>query len=199
VPIPTAATVATLTDATFRLADGTVKTTYQNSVYWAEAPTYGVIGNDQDRAVGLWAIEASPEYHNGGPVKQGQTVHDQVLLRVLQSVHFGASPVDVAAGETWSKVYGPFLIYVNRASDATALWNDAIVRQQREHHAWPYAWVEANACAHERGTVTGKVNSHGGPAAGARHPQRSWRRLDRACEGLQLLDARRRRRTFRHQ
>ena len=88
----------TLMNATFLLADGTIQTKYQNSSYWAETLVYGHAGP----RLGLWSITASPEYHNGGPLKQGQTVHDNVLLRVLTSTHFGAAPVKLAQGEEWT-------------------------------------------------------------------------------------------------
>ncbi|MGN6727910.1 MAG: polysaccharide lyase family protein [Tepidisphaeraceae bacterium] len=162
-PKPTAAVVGKVMDATFKLADGSVKTKYQNSVYWAEATTYGVLG----KAVGLWILSASTEYHNGGPVKQGQTVHDDVLLRVLQSVHFGAKPVVVAAGEAWRKVYGPFLIYANTGADEPSRWADAVRQQQAEAKQWPYAWVDSPGYVHARGTVVGTLRVGGRPAAGA--------------------------------
>jgi rhamnogalacturonan endolyase len=167
VPIPKAKVLAKVTDATYRLADGTVKTKYLNSVYWAQSPVYGVLGTRPDHGVGLWMIEASPEYHNGGPVKQGQTVHDNVLLRVLQSVHFGASSLDFAEGETWQKVYGPFLVYLNHGPDAKALWADADHRQKEEAAKWPYDWVQSPQYVKQRGSVTGKLNVRGGSARGA--------------------------------
>ena len=64
-----------LANATFLLADGTIKTKYQNSSYWAETLVYG----DAGPHLGMWSITATPEYHNGGPLKQGQTVHDNLL------------------------------------------------------------------------------------------------------------------------
>jgi rhamnogalacturonan endolyase len=138
--------VRQVADATYLLADGTVKTKYQNSSYWAETLVYGSAG----KRMGIWSITASPEYHNGGPLKQGQTVHDNVLLRVMQSVHFGASPVEVAAGEAWSKVYGPVFTYINDGN-----WEDAKARQKLEASRWPYEWVTAPEYPHARGTVEG--------------------------------------------
>ncbi len=167
VKIPTATIVAKVTDATFRLADGTVKTKYLNSVYWAKTPVYGVLGPADSKARGLWMIEASPEYHNGGPVKQGQTVHDNVLLRVLQSQHFGASPLEFSNGEPWQKIYGPFLLYLNHGADAKELWADATARQKQEAAAWPYQWVQSPQYIKQRGTVTGQLNLENGSATGA--------------------------------
>ncbi|WP_420238242.1 DUF6250 domain-containing protein [Telmatobacter bradus] len=163
VPIPQAAVTKKLTDATFELADGTVKTKYMNSVYWADVPVYGYVGK-QD---GLWMIEPSSEYHNGGPIKQGQTVHDNVLLRVLQSVHFGASPVKVADGEQWSKVYGPFLVYANHGSSAEELWRDAELQLGRQRQSWPYAWADAPEYSQQRGALSGRVSLNHAAASGA--------------------------------
>ena len=140
-----------LANATYLLADGTIATKYQNSSYWAETPVYGHAG----AKVGLWSITASPEYHNGGPLKQGQTVHDNVLLRVLTSVHFGASPVHIAAGEEWTKVYGPVFTYMNTGNGPAELWEDARRRQQSESLRWPYQWITTPAYAKERGAVAG--------------------------------------------
>ncbi len=154
VPIPQGAISRELSDATFQLDDGTIKTKYMNSVFWSQVPVYGYVGAQR----GLWMIEASPEYHNGGPVKQGQTLHDNVLLRVLQSVHFGASAVVLKDGEDWRKVYGPFLVYANRADGPAALWADAERQHAREVAAWPYTWVDTPAYRQTRGEVSGSVS-----------------------------------------
>jgi rhamnogalacturonan endolyase len=143
--------VEELSNATYRLADGTVSTKYQNSSYWAETPVYGHAGP----RLGLWSITASPEFFNGGPLKQGQTVHDNVLLRVMTSVHFGASPVHVARGEEWGKIYGPVFTYVNEGAGPRALWEDARERYAAEAANWPYQWVSSPEYVKDRGTLTG--------------------------------------------
>lgn len=143
--------VQELANATYRLADGTISTKYQNSSYWAETPVYGHAGP----RLGLWSITASPEFFNGGPLKQGQTVHDNVLLRVMTSVHFGAAPVPVAEGEEWSKLYGPVFTYVNEGEGPKALWEDARERYAAEAANWPYRWVSSPEYVKDRGTLTG--------------------------------------------
>lgn len=166
--IPRAEVTQKLMDATFRLADGTVKTKYLNSVYWGDVPAYGTLSVEPGQSRGLWMIEPSPEYHNGGPIKQGQTVHDDVLLRVLQSSHFGAKSVDVQAGEAWSKVYGPFLIYANQATTPGRLWFDIDRQLAAEKARWPYAFVSAPEYAQTRGTLTGEVRLNGAAAGKSR-------------------------------
>jgi len=150
-PIDRSEVVETLANATFLLADGTVDTKYQNSTYWAETPVYG----DAGPRIGIWSITASPEYHNGGPLKQGQTVHQNVVLRVLTSAHFGAAPPAVAKGEEWSKIFGPVFTYINTGDGIDALWTDAIRRQKQEAGRWPYDWVTSPEYVKDRGTLTG--------------------------------------------
>jgi rhamnogalacturonan endolyase len=153
-----------LMDATFLLADGTIQTKYQNSSYWAETLVYGHAGP----RLGFWSITASPEYHNGGPLKQGQTVHDNVLLRVLTSGHFGAAPVKLAQGEEWTKVYGPVFTYINLGADVKSLWEDAKQRQAHEAASWPYSWVTSPEYVKRRGTLSGTWKLRGETAkAGA--------------------------------
>jgi rhamnogalacturonan endolyase len=189
VPIPQGAVTKKLTDATYQLADGTIKTKYMNSVYWTDVPVYGYVG----KQFGLWMIEPSPEYHNGGPTKQGQTVHDNVLLRVLQSVHFGASPVVVADGEPWSKVYGPFLVYANRGASPEALWQDAAQQLEQQKKLWPYAWANAAEYNQQRGSVAGRVLLNGKPATNATAilsaPDSDWSLASKGYNYWARLDA----------
>ena len=157
VKIPRSGVVKEVTNATFLLQDGSIKTKYMNSVYFAQTPVYGTIGVQDGSSHGIWMIEPFGDYHNGGPSRQGQTVHDDVLLRVVQDTHFGSSPVTVAEDETWSKVYGPFLIYADRASNPNTLWDDVDRQLAAERGKWPYAFVTAPEYVKARGTVTGKV------------------------------------------
>lgn len=157
---PKSGVVKKLMDATYLLEDGSINTKYSNSVTWAETPVYGQAGP----RFGLWSVSASSEYYNGAPIKQGQTTHDNVLLRVLQSVHFGAAPVIVEKGEEWSKIYGPFFTYVNTGSSVAQLWEDAKARQRAEATKWPYPWVDAPEYARARGTLTGQWRLSAGAA-----------------------------------
>ena len=161
--IPRSGVVSQVTDATFLLSDGSIKTKYLNSVYFARTPVYGTLGVHEGDSHGIWMIEPFGDYHNGGPSRQGQTVHDDVLLRVVQDTHFGSSPVKVAAGEDWRKVYGPFLIYADRAADPNALWDDAERQLAAEKAQWPYGFVTAPEYARARGTVSGHVRLDGQP------------------------------------
>ncbi len=161
IKIPRSGVVKQVTDATWLLEDGTVKTKYLNSVYFAQTPAYGTIGVHPGGSHGIFMVEPFGDYHNGGPSRQGQTVHDDVLLRVVQDAHFGASSTRVAQDEDWTKVFGPFLVYANRASNPNTLWDDVDRQLAAERGKWPYAFVTAPEYAKARGTVEGKVTLNG--------------------------------------
>jgi len=189
-PIPTATTTQTLADATYLLADGSVKTKYNQSVYWADHLAYG----DTGPQFGLFAVTPSPEFFNAGPAKQGQTVHDDNVLRVLQSVHFGAPSVDLKANEEWQKVYGPFFVYTNSGPTPKSMLDDALLRQKQEAVKWPYSWVHDPAYSVQRGVVTGILRQNNGkPIAGAQAilsaPGIDWTRQSKGYEFWTTSDA----------
>ena len=140
-----------------RFPDGSVETKYDWSVYEGNQHVYGITGS----GLGLWVISASSEYVNGGPTKQNLSVEENevsiVLLRMFQSAHFGSGSLFFDRGEDWSKVYGPFFVYLNAAEDFDALWADAKKRAEREVDAWPHSWVRHELYPLQRGTVRGRL------------------------------------------
>lgn len=66
--------------------------------------------------VGLFFINPSMEYMSGGPTKVEFLGHRDTnqqaapcVLNYWRSSHYGGAEVNVAAGEQWTKVVGPFL------------------------------------------------------------------------------------------
>jgi rhamnogalacturonan endolyase len=78
--------------------------------------------------------------------------------------------VDVAKGESWTKVVGPFLLYCNTGNNPQTIWADALLQQKKEAGKWPYEWVKAEAYANkeQRSTVSGRLvlKDPGMPAGG---------------------------------
>jgi rhamnogalacturonan endolyase len=190
-PFPTAPITATVQDATFRLADGTVYTKYDNAAFAAEDFVHGMAGH----GVGLWMIYPSHEFISGGPIKQNLTVHmDNVVLGMLACGHFGSGSLAFRAGEPWTKLYGPLLVYLNEGPTVTAMWADAQQRAAAERAQWPYAWLDTADYPRERGTVTGRVQlTGGGSAAGAwavlTASGADWTQLGKGYNFWTLLDA----------
>ncbi|MDR1012213.1 MAG: GDSL-type esterase/lipase family protein [Opitutaceae bacterium] len=118
------------------------------------------------KKVGLFFINPSMEYMSGGPTKveflghrDTNAVAAPCVLNYWRSSHYGGARVEVAAGERWSKVVGPFLIYVNSGDDPQAIYADAKARAAAEAGKWPYAWVRGvdYPSAAERVTVKGRL------------------------------------------
>jgi len=153
-PVDTSPAVQGVQDATYRLADGTIYTKYNNSAFTCDYVAHGMAGH----GTGLWMVWPSTEFLNGGPLRQDLTVHqDNVLLAMFQGGHFGAGTIAVKEGEVWSKLYGPVFIYVNHGSSVESMWTDAKARAATERAQWPYAWLKSDEYPLERGTVKGQI------------------------------------------
>src|SRR4029453_11309504 len=93
-------------------------------------------------------INPTVEYLSGGPTKVEFLCHRDTtpvaaacLLNYWRSSHYGGAVVAVGEGERWTKVIGPFLLYVNSGGGPQELWKDAIAQSAREAARWPYEWV----------------------------------------------------------
>jgi rhamnogalacturonan endolyase len=115
---------------------------------------------------GFFFVNASVEYLTGPPTKVEFLCHrdtNQIaapcVLNYWRSSHYGGGGVDVAKGEYWTKVVGPFLLYCNSGGEPEALWKDAIAQVEREKTRWPYDWVKGvdYPLKSERSTVSGQL------------------------------------------
>jgi len=145
---------------------GEVEHKYDYSAMFSETPAYGWSSTGKD--VGLWLVNPSIEYINGAPTKIELTGHidikdtapaDPTLLFVMHGSHYGGMPISIQAGEEWTKVVGPFLVYCNSGPNPDAMWQDALARAAIEQKQWPYAWAKAPgyANAQDRGGVSGQL------------------------------------------
>jgi len=139
---------------------------YDYAATFSETPAYGWSSSKQK--VGIWVVNPSFEYINGGPAMGELTGHidikdklpaDPTLLFVWHGPHYGGRNVRINAGEQWNKIVGPFFYYLNTGETHEAMWKDALARAEKEQKAWPYAWAEAPGFAHaeERGEAGGQL------------------------------------------
>lgn len=153
---------------------GLVEHKYDYSAIQFNTPAFGWSSTKQH--VGLWFINPSTEYLSGGATKVELTGHldgnagaAPTLLNYWRGSHYGGTFCDVAQGEAWTKVVGPFLIYCNAAADPEAMWQDALAQATKEAAKWPYGWVTGVDYPHrdQRGTVRGQLalNDPQAPAA----------------------------------
>jgi rhamnogalacturonan endolyase len=142
-----------------------------------EHPVYGWSSRSQN--VGFWLVNPSAEYLSGGPTKVEFLCHRDTtpvaapcVLNYWRSSHYGGAVVAVGEGERWSKVVGPFFLYVNSGADPQAMWSDAQSQATKEAAKWPYDWVEGvdYPRATQRGTVTGSLKLSDPERPGATTP-----------------------------
>ena len=152
-----------------RFPDGSVETKYDWAVYEGDHHLHGVAGS----GLGFWVISASSEYCNGGPTKQNLSVEENeisiVNLRMFQAGHLGSGTLYFDRDEDWSKLYGPFFVYLNSGEDFDALWADAQQRSRQEVEAWPYSWVQHELYPLQRGSVRGQLTITDGSS-----PEGAW-------------------------
>ncbi|HUI08545.1 MAG TPA: polysaccharide lyase family protein [Verrucomicrobiae bacterium] len=167
-------------DATFRLRDGTICTKYNYCDYVEGHYVHGLCGSGTG-SYGVFMITGSSEYLQA-PTKQYITVHEGPVIHcMLQSGHF--LPRDLASPaipEGWTKLCGPWLVYLNSGDSPQQIWANAKEQAEKEKAAWPYQWMRHPDYPLRRGTVSGTLKLYDGsqPAANAlmvlTAPQPDW-------------------------
>ena len=142
-----------------------------------EHPVYG--WSSTKERTGFWLINPSGEYLSGGPTKVEFLCHRDTtpvaapcLLNYWRSSHYGGAVVSVGEGEHWTKVVGPFFLYVNSGGGTQDLWKDAQAQAAKETAKWPYEWalgVDYPRRA-ERATVRGQFALADPERPGAKTP-----------------------------
>jgi rhamnogalacturonan endolyase len=132
--------------------------------YSGEYNTIGTWGHASNvNQAGVWVVLGSFEFLNDGPTKQDLTLSESYTLLHYGRNHYGGSGTSVAAGESWSKLYGPWLLYMNACpASADDCWTDAKAKVQAEQAAWPYSWLAGHDGYPQesgRGTVSGTFNA----------------------------------------
>ncbi len=137
---------------------------YVYTVPLTDNPAFGWASTTKH--VGFYILNPSMEYMSGGPTKVEFEGHRDTnaiaapcVLNYWRSSHYGGAVVDVAEGEHWKKVIGPFLLYVNNGADPQAMFDDAKAQQKKQAAAWPYDWVAGVDYPRpaERATVRGQL------------------------------------------
>ena len=152
------------------IRQGEVEHKYDYAANQFDTRAWGWISSEKH--VGVWLINPTTEYLSGGPTKVELSAHRDAtfgndpnahappcLLNYWRSSHYGGSVCNIAQGEAWTKVIGPFFIYCNSAPTRDALWTNSLARADEEAKAWPYDWVAGVDYPHrnERGGVRGQL------------------------------------------
>ena len=146
----------TITDATYKMADGSIYTKYNWANYVERDTLHGLYGMSNNY-YGLFNIPVSYEWINGGCERQELTVHatskSPITIQMLQGEHFGGQAMVLDEGE--KRLYGPFLICTTYSKNPVQSARNQAVKEAAE---WPYQWFENDLYPRERGTVKGHLN-----------------------------------------
>jgi rhamnogalacturonan endolyase len=137
---------------------GKMESKYTYAANYEENGAWGFASDT--RKLGAWIVLGNYEYLNDGPHKQDLTALDGTFTLYLNRSHYEGTPIQVQAGEEWSKMFGPFLLFFNSGLPADALWSDARAQATLEHEQWPYAWlagVPEYPTGAARGLVRGRL------------------------------------------
>jgi rhamnogalacturonan endolyase len=137
---------------------------YDYCVDQFDTPAFGWASTKQH--VGIYFINPSMEYLSSGPNHFELTGHlddadggDPTLLDYWRGTHYGGSILPIAAGEDWTKVVGPVMVYVPTGATPAAMYAEAQQQAKVEAAKWPYTWVNGvdYPKAAERSTVSGQM------------------------------------------
>ena len=151
-------------DWTFLMPDSTYYTKYNYADYIEDRYVHGMAGS---KGFGLFVINPSHEYLNGGPTKQYQNVHSTpFLINMFNCGHFLS---DIRKGDNhiaddWKKLNGPFYLYIAEGKTIPELWNKAKSISKSEQAKWPYTWMSHAEYPLERGNTIGQLLLNGKPA-----------------------------------
>eukprot|EP01052_Picozoa_sp_SAG31_P024385 SAG31_NODE_2070_length_6517_cov_7.896385_4_plen_603_part_00 len=125
---------------------------------------HGAIGstNISAESVGVFLIQPSHEYLNGGPAHAEIATHQDpkstCFLFHGAGSHYNFRPPVAPLG--WRKLIGPAFVRIDGGMDPVGLWNAAVDSTFNDlQRNWPYAWMEHElwAAPKQRGSVRGRL------------------------------------------
>jgi hypothetical protein len=154
-----------------KLPNGEVIHKYDYSVDMLKHHVHGF--SSQSTGLGCWFVLPSLEWKNGGAYNRDLSCHqggsDSIAIVYMNGSHYGGGDATIKKGESFQKIYGPFLIYPNKANSVQASWNDAKNMANSEGKKFPYSFVTQPGFVKERGKVTGTLAINN-PLTGTRLP-----------------------------
>lgn len=139
---------------------------YDYTSLFSEMQAFG--WSSTKKNLGVYVVNPSIEYMNGGPVGLDYGGHidvkaalpaDPTMLFIWHSPHYGGRAIEVGANERWKKIIGPFLIYCTKGTSPQVMWQNALSRLEKDKKAFPFNWAVAPGFEHskERGSASGKI------------------------------------------
>lgn len=129
--------------------------------YTFDYPKLGTFGMASDiNQIGLWYVAGGHEYQNDGPTacEYSGGIGGLITFEPLIA-HYGNTGLTVSSNADFTKIYGPWLFYINSGSNGAACWQDSRQQVLAEESAWPYAWLTNSVyqANNQRAHVSGKL------------------------------------------
>ena len=113
-------------------------------MYAANYADLGCWGFASDKhKLGGWIVLGSHEYFSDGPTKQDLTGAVGTGLLHLNMNHYNGSSFTIRRGQSWKKIYGPWLMYFNDKQSGDDCWHDAQEQSKAESAAFEPSRIRA--------------------------------------------------------
>jgi hypothetical protein len=137
---------------------GSTNCKYSYTFDYPKLSTFGM-ASDTNK-IGLWYVMGGHEYQNDGPTANEYSGGIGGLITFEPLIaHYANTGLNVSSNANFTKIYGPWLFFINSQSNGAACWADSQQQALAEQQAWPYAWLTNNVyqSASQRATVSGKL------------------------------------------
>lgn len=129
--------------------------------YTFDYPKLSTFGMASDlNQIGLWFVAGGHEYQNNGPTacEYSGGIGGIITFEPLIA-HYGNTGLSVSNTADFTRIYGPWLFYINRQTNGAACWADSQQQALAEQQAWPYTWLTNSAFqpGSQRAMVSGKL------------------------------------------
>ncbi len=111
--------------------------------YTFDYPELSAFGMASDiNQIGLWFVAGGHEYQNNGPTacEYSGGIGGIITFEPLIA-HYGNTGLGVTHTADFTKIYGPWLFYINSQTNGAACWADSQQQALAEQQAWPYTWL----------------------------------------------------------
>ncbi len=159
-----------VTEYTTGVFAGCTNGKYSYTFDFAKLSTFGM-ASDTNK-LGIWYVAGGHEYQQNGPpaCEYSGGIGGIIGFEPLMA-HYGNTGLNVSSNAAFTKIYGPWLFYINNGSNGAACWADSQQQAIAERQAWPYPWLTNSVyqAKNQRASVAGKlvINDSLRPAANA--------------------------------
>jgi len=137
---------------------GSTNGKYSYTFDYPKLSTFGM-ASDANK-IGLWYVAGGHEYQQNGPTacEYSGGIGGIITFEPLIA-HYANTGLGVSSNADFTKVYGPWLFYVNSQSNGYACWQDSQQQGLAEKSAWPYAWLTNHVyqSRNQRASVSGRL------------------------------------------